>query len=65
MYGGLSDGGEDGLLSGMGGFSEQSIRRNFVRKVYGILTVQLIVTMAFMGFFFIPEVAVFAATNLW
>ena len=32
-------------LTSSGEFSEQSIRRGFIRKVYGILTFQLTVTM--------------------
>jgi len=44
-------------------FSDKAIRLNFIRKVYSILTVQLIVTMAFIGFFFIPSVKGFSAAH--
>merc|ERR1712116_63233 len=54
-------GGEDGGYGGMGSsFSDKAIRLNFIRKVYSILTVQLAVTMGFIGFFFIPSVAKFS-----
>jgi len=62
-------GGEESGYGGMGSsFSDKAIRLNFVRKVYSILTVQLIVTMGFIGFFFIPSVAKFSQQNpalLW
>ena len=59
--------GEAGLISssGSGPFAEAAIRRGFVRKVYGILTGQLVVTMAIMGFFYIPTVANYAVGNIW
>jgi len=54
-------GGEEGGYGGMGSsFSDKAIRLNFIRKVYSILTVQLAVTMGFIGFFFIPSVAKFS-----
>ena len=67
MYGGTGDGGEEGLISssGSGAFAEAAIRRGFVRKVYGILTGQLVLTMAFVGFFYIPAVADYAVGNIW
>jgi FtsH-binding integral membrane protein len=67
MYGGVGDGGENGLISSMGSgaFSEASIRRGFVRKVYGILTGQLVLTMAIIGIFYIPAVADYAVNNIW
>jgi len=62
-------GGEESGYGGMGSsFSDKAIRLNFIRKVYSILTVQLIVTMGFIGFFFIPSVAKFSQQNpalLW
>jgi len=62
-------GGEEGGYGGMGSsFSDKAIRLNFIRKVYSILTVQLVVTMGFIGFFFIPSVATFSKENpalLW
>ena len=66
MYGGIDDGGEAGLMSDAGSaFSEESIRRGFIRKVYGILSLQLILTGALIGFFYIPEVTAYAFSNSW
>ena len=65
MYGGIDDGGEAGLLGSANAFSDAAIRRGFIRKIYGILSVQLIVTMAVIGIFYIPEVADYAFTNVW
>ena len=43
--------------SEMAGFSEASVRRGFIRKVYGILLCQLIITGAIIScFMFVPEV---------
>jgi len=65
----FQQGGEESGYGGMGSsFSDKAIRLNFIRKVYSILTVQLIVTMGFIGFFFIPSVATFSQQNpalLW
>ena len=46
-----------------GTFTEGAIRRGFVRKVCEILTVQLVVTLAIVGFFYIPTAADYAITN--
>lgn len=47
-------------------FSEQSIRKAFVRKVYLILTVQLAITIAFMSLFMYHEPAkLWATRNTW
>ena len=48
-YGGLSD-----------SFSEKSVRLGFIRKVYSILSVQLVVTMAIIGIFRIDSVVQFS-----
>ena len=48
-YGGLSD-----------SFSEKSVRLGFIRKVYSILSVQLVVTMAIIGIFRIDSVVRFS-----
>ena len=43
--------------SEMAGFSEASVRRGFIRKVYGILLCQLTITGAIIScFMFVPEV---------
>lgn len=50
MYNSYASGGETGM-AGMGqfdAFSEKSIRLAFIRKVYGIVFCQLLVTMAFI-----------------
>lgn len=47
-------------------FSEESIRKAFIRKVYLILTVQLAITMAFISLFMYHEPAkMFVARNPW
>jgi len=56
------DGGYGGLSSS---FSEKSIRLGFIRKVYAILSVQLIVTMAIVGVFTLDSVKQFSAENSW
>jgi len=53
-YGGLS-----------GSFSEKSVRLGFIRKVYSILSVQLVVTMAIIGIFRIDSVVRFSVENSW
>ena len=52
-----------GLLGSADAFSDAAIRRGFIRKVYGILSVQLLVTRA--GLFFIPSVQGYASQNPW
>jgi len=54
-----------GLLGSADAFSDAAIRRGFIRKVYGILSVQLLVTMAVAGLFFIPSVQGYASQNPW
>lgn len=49
MYGG-DPGYEDPEVKGFG-FSDASIRRGFIRKVYSILMVQLSITLAFISWF--------------
>ncbi|XP_073946821.1 glutamate NMDA receptor-associated protein 1 lifeguard isoform X5 [Choristoneura fumiferana] len=47
---GAADLGEDGSVKGFD-FSDQTIRKAFIRKVYSILMVQLLITMAFITLF--------------
>ena len=54
-----------GLLAGNSAFSEENVRRGFVRKVYSILSLQLLVTMGIMGIFFADSVRDFAMKNTW
>jgi len=44
-------------------FAEEAIRIMFMRKVYFIFALQRIVAMGFIGFFFIPSVALFSQQN--
>lgn len=47
-------------------FDDQSIRRGFIRKVYSILTVQLLVSMAFIAIFVLHEPTKrFVQQNAW
>ena len=41
-------------------FGEKSVRLGFIRKVYSILSVQLVVTMAIIGIFRIESVVKFS-----
>ena len=44
----------------MAGFSEASVRRGFIRKVYGILLCQLIITGAIIAaFMFVVELKMY------
>jgi len=54
-----------GLLGSAEAFSDAAIRRGFIRKVYGILSFQLLVTMAVAGLFFIEPVRLYAHANPW
>ncbi|XP_071945176.1 protein lifeguard 1-like [Antedon mediterranea] len=59
---------EDGLLSDEGGFefSDQDIRKSFIRKVYGILCAQLLLTIGIMSIFTFSEgVKKYAFENSW
>ena len=42
-------------------FGDKTIRRGFIRKVYSILSVQLVVTMAIIGIFRIDSVVQFSS----
>ncbi|XP_059489168.1 protein lifeguard 1-like [Neocloeon triangulifer] len=67
MYGGMHNDAED-PLSGGGGFefTDKSIRRGFIRKVYSILMLQLLVTFAFISVFvFHTGTKQFAQQNRW
>lgn len=56
LAGGYDSDAEGGLADQMGGgFGEKAIRRAFIRKVYGILCVQLLVTMAIITPFMYHE----------
>ena len=49
--------GGPGYQQEMGGFSEASVRRGFIRKVYGILLCQLVITGSIIAtFMFVPEI---------
>lgn len=65
MYSGKQEDGTFQQIFQTDPFSESLIRKQFIRKVYAILTAQLLFTMAIVAFFFIPEVAQFAFANIW
>jgi len=54
-----------GLLESADAFSDASIRRGFIRKVYSILSLQLLVTAAVAGLFFIEPVQQYSRENPW
>lgn len=62
VFQGADDGGYGGMSDS---FSDKAVRLGFIRKVYSILCAQLALTMALIGFFFIPSVQLFAAKNSW
>lgn len=58
------------MESALGGFenafSEKAVRMGFIRKVYGILMVQLAITCSFIAMFlYVHEVKVYAMNNMW
>lgn len=56
---------EDPEVKGFG-FSDKSIRRGFIRKVYSILMLQLLITAGIISFFFFNKSAKeYAQNNLW
>lgn len=64
MYGGSSSY-DDPEVKGFD-FSDQSIRRGFIRKVYSILMLQLAITLAFIAWFvFDKKAKTFAYNNSW
>jgi len=49
-----------------GSFGEKAVRRAFIRKVYGILSCQLLLTCAIISVFtFIPSARLYAQQNRW
>ena len=54
---------EAGGLLTSSAFDEANVRRGFMRKVYSILSLQLLVTMAVMGIFFIEPVKIYSRTD--
>jgi len=52
-----------GLLDSADAFSDKVIRRGFMRKVYSILSLQLLLTTAVAGLFFIHPIREYASTN--
>jgi len=57
-----SDGGDQGLS----GFSDKAIRRGFIRKVYGILLCQLVLTGAIIAVFMkVDPVRLYVRRNMW
>ena len=59
------EGGNFGASGGIG-FSDKAIRRGFIRKVYGILSLQLIVTFGIiMLFTHVEGLRLYARRNKW
>ena len=59
------EGGNFGVSGGMG-FSDKAIRRGFIRKVYGILSLQLFVTFGIiMLFTHVEGLREYAKVNRW
>ena len=52
-----------GLLDSADAFSDKVIRRGFMRKVYSILSLQLLLTTAVAGLFFIHPIRTYAQGN--
>ena len=47
-------------------FDETSVRHGFIRKVYAILSVQLLITLSFIALFvFVDPLAEYARDNIW
>ena len=51
------------VLSGT--FTLNSVRKGFIRRAYGVLTLQLMIIMAIIGLFFIEDVKNYTFTNSW
>lgn len=57
---------ESGNMNDYSSFSEKSVRLGFIRKVYGILTVQLVVTLTIMSLIiFIEPFKLYCQQNAW
>ncbi|XP_041371843.1 protein lifeguard 1-like [Gigantopelta aegis] len=69
MYGGNADvesGSMPSNFDQFNSFTEESIRKGFIRKVYAILCCQVLVTMAIMSMFiYIDEVKYYSIHNPW
>jgi len=69
MSGGYDSDVEGGVFAGGtggGGFGEKAVRRGFIRKVYGILTIQLLVTFGIiMMFTHVQSMRLYAQRNQW
>jgi FtsH-binding integral membrane protein len=57
---------ESGFLGDQSSFSDIKIRHGFVRKVYGIVSFQLLITVAFIALIkFTPPITAFFVANVW
>ncbi|XP_045209479.2 protein lifeguard 1-like isoform X1 [Mercenaria mercenaria] len=65
MYSKMYD--EEANLAGeFSGFSDKEIRLGFIRKVYGILLMQIVVTIAIMSIFmYVPAAKEYSYANPW
>jgi len=63
---GFSHVGDDDVTGEMQGFGDKAIRRGFIRKVYGILMCQLIVTAGIIAtIMFVEPVQLYTRQNVW
>nr|ACO14557.1 Fas apoptotic inhibitory molecule 2 [Caligus clemensi] len=60
---GMESGQQYSDIDTMGAFSDKAVRLGFIRKVYGLLCVQLGITAAIMGIFSIEKVKLFSASH--
>lgn len=67
MSGGQNDSmASEGDPAGMSGFSDKAIRRGFIRKVYGILMCQLVLTGSIIAVFMkVDPVRIYVRQNMW
>ncbi|XP_067687208.1 protein lifeguard 1-like [Haliotis asinina] len=66
MYDGEADPVVDNGFQEYNSFSEKSVRLGFIRKVYGILTCQIVVTIGIMSLFlYIPAVHEYSRHHAW
>lgn len=57
---------ESGFLGDQPRFSDVKIRHGFVRKVYGIVSFQVLITIAFIALIkYTPPITAFFVSNLW
>ncbi|XP_059097568.1 protein lifeguard 3-like isoform X2 [Tigriopus californicus] len=64
VTGGYDSDAEGGNAGNMASFADKAVRRGFIRKVYGILSIQLMITCAIIAIFvFVDSLRIFAIQN--